>query len=845
MKVKLFYSYSHQDKSYRDKLETHLSTLKYNNLIDEWHDKKILAGEDWDDEIESNMNNADIILLLFSPDFIASPSCKKEIQKALGLKAQKGTIFIPIILRVCAWQEVGGMSGIQALPESIKPVAKWDDEDAAWQSVYTGIKEQVEKIRGEIMPILKDDFKTELLKNPIMDSTLDKLFIYPDILEVDKFEQKLERNEINSEKLSDIVNFKYKYILIEGEEQSGKTSLCRMLYLHYIDTDFYPILVNGKDIRGKADIKNIVNHLYNKQYDSTNKYWSVDKTKRILIIDDINERTANNYNYTNFLQTIKNYFEYTIIFIDELSNLSDKSTKHDYFYPFSDYVIKSLGHKKRDELIKKCIANDENTNFSLDNAEQIARLDKDTKHINTIIGSNIVPSYPVFIVSTFNIIETVTPQDMQETSYGHCYHAMITTQLYRAGIKPSDMDEYFNLLTELSYFMFNKDKKNISQDELNQFLKEYKQKYLFNDNIINHLTNANILIKRNGVYSFQYIYIYYYFVAKYISENIDDADIKQKVENLLSSIHKKDSSNIIIFITHHTKNSELLDDILLNAMFTFENFSEATLAKEELKFISDAIGKLQQLTLPPDNHNVEQSRNETLQERDQIQSDINESETDDTEDLLLIEIRKSAKNMEIIGQIMKNQSGTFQKDRLKELFVEGQNVGLRLLKSFIELMNDNTDDLEDFIKSKLIQVEKEKGKELSKEKAKKISQQLVTGLSYGAIFGWLHKIVDSLGYDKLIKIADDVNNKTDTVASKLINFSIHAWYKKELNINKIKQLYNEFENDNNYTATYILKDIVIQHIYAHKIDYQEKQKIDSLLGFSVKKQISAQKKINK
>lgn len=846
MKVKLFYSYSHKDKSYRDKLETHLSTLKDNNLIDEWHDKEILAGEDWGDEIESNMNSADIILLLFSPDFIKSQSCKNEVNKALELKKQKGTIFIPIILRECSWKDIGDIAHILVLPEDGMAVSKWDDKDGAWNSVYEGIKKQVEKIRREIMPRLKDDFKTELLKNPIMDSTLDKLFIYPDILEVDKSEQKLERNEIDSEKLSDIVNFEHKYILIEGEEQSGKTSLCRTLYLHYIDTGFHPILINGKDIIGKADIKSIVNKLYGKQYDSTKEYWLLDKTKRILIVDDINERNADNDNYANFLQSIKDNFEYAIIFIDELFNLSEKSTEHDYFYPFNDYTIKSLGHKKRDELIKKCISNDENTEFSLDNTGQVARLDKDTGHINTIISSNIFPSYPVFIVSTFNIIETVAQQDMRETSYGHCYHAMITTQLYRANVKPNHMDEYFNFLTELSYFMFNKDKKNISQDELNQFRAEHIENYIFDANIINNITNTNILIKRNGVYSFQYIYIYYYFVAKYISEHIDDADIKQKVENLLSSIYKKDSSNIIIFITHHTKNSKLLDDILLNAMVTFENFSEATLAKEELRFISDAIGKLQQPTLPPDNHNVEQSRNETLQERDQIQPDIDksDSEADDTEDLLLIEIRKSAKNMEIIGQIMKNQYGTFTRDRLKELFEEGQNVGLRLLKSFIKLM-DYADDFENFIKSRLIQVEKEKGRELSRENAKKISQQLVTGFSYSVIFGWLHKIVDSLGYNKLIEIADDVNNKTDTVASKLINFSIHAWYKKELNINKIKQLYNEFKNDKNYIAVHILKDIVIQHIYMHKIDYQKKQKIDSLLGLSLQKQISVQQKINK
>jgi hypothetical protein len=845
MKIKLFYSYSHEDETDRDELEKHLTTLKDNGLIDEWHDRKINAGDKWEEKISEEMDKANIILLLFSTNFIASTFCQKEVEKTLTLGEEKGTTFIPIILKTCAWKEVKGMSVIQALPRDAQPVNSWDDKDEAWLSVYEGIKEQVEEISQKITPVLKIEFKDGLLKNPITDCTLDKLFVYPDILELNKSEQKLESNEIDSEKLTEITSFKHKYILIEGKEQSGKTSLCNMLYLHYVNTDFYPILVNGKSITGKADIRNIVNEAYQKQYQSTQKYWRLDKPKIILIIDNINERTANNSNYANFIQSIQNDFEYAIILIDESSNLFDKSTEHNYFHSFNDYVIKSLGHKKRDELIRKCIANDENTEFSLDNTEHTAKLDKDTKHINTIIGTNIVPSYPVFIVSVFNIVESVTPQDMHETSYGHCYHAMITTQLYRTNIKPSDMDQYFNLLTELAYFMFNKNKKYISKDELEQFSTAYQEKYYFDKNTINNLIKSNSLIERNEKYSFQYIYIYYYFVAKYIADHINDKDVKEQINQLLTNIHKKDNSNIVVFITHHTRNNALLDDILLNTMSTFENFSEATLEKAEVKFIDDAINSLRKLQIPPQKHNVETTRDEILEERDESQPTTNQKEEDleNSEDDLLIEIRKSAKNMEIIGQIMKNQYGTFEKDKLRKLFEEGQNAGLRLLKSFMDLMNENPRDFEDYIHERILQKVKEESLELSQDKIRLLSQQFATGLSYDIIFGWLYKIVDSLGYDKLIGIADDVNNKTGTIASKLINFSIHAWHKKDLDSRLLTQLYEEFKREKNYTAVYVLRDIVSRHIYMHKIGYRKKQKIDNLLKFSVKKQVSIQSKI--
>lgn len=845
MKIKLFYSYSHKDETDRDELEKHLTILKNNGLIDDWHDRKIIAGAEWEEKIDNEMNDAHIIFLLFSADFIASNSCQKEVEKALDLKEKKGTIFIPIILKKCAWESVKGMPEIQALPENAEAIHLWDDKDLAWNSVYEGIKEKVEELRSEITPTLKQEFKEKLLKNPIMDCELDKLFVYPDILESNKSEQKLENNEIDSEKLINIASFKHKHILIEGEEQSGKTSLCRMLYLCYVDANLYPVLINGKDIKGKADISTIIQTAYQEQYDSTSEYWTLQKEGRILIIDDVNNRSANDKNYTNFLQSIKESFEYAIILIDELSNLSNKSTEHNYFYFFNDYSIKPLGHAKRDELIKKCIADDEDTKFSLDNTEHIAKLDKDTKHINTIIRTNIVPSYPVFIVSTFNIIESAIHHDMKETSYGHCYHAMITMQLHRANIKAEDIDKYFNFLTEFSYFIFSKNQKSASQQEMNGFIESYKEDYIFDEDIVDNLVRSNSLINKNGEYSFQYIYIYYYCVAKYIADHINEDGIKKQIDNLILNIHKKDNSNIIIFITHHTKNVDLLDSILLSAMTNFENFAEATLEKQETQFINKSITRLEKLTTTSENHNLEDERKEKLKEKDTSEptKDKIENEAENSEDLLLIEIRKSAKSIEIIGQIMRNQYGTFKKDRLGQLFQEGQNTGLRLLKSFIDLMNNTESGMDELIQQRILQISKEENQDLSPEKIKLISGQRITKFSYGVIFGWLHKIVESLGYDKLISVADKVNDETDTVASKLINFSIHAWHKKNIDTVKLKSLHDDFKKDKNYTAIYMLKDIVLRHIYMHKLKFDDKQKIDNLLGFDIKKQLFVQSKI--
>jgi hypothetical protein len=68
----VFFSYSHKDESLRNDLEVHLAMLKRQGLIETWHDRRIVAGKDFGSSIDENLDRADIVLCLLSPDFIAS-----------------------------------------------------------------------------------------------------------------------------------------------------------------------------------------------------------------------------------------------------------------------------------------------------------------------------------------------------------------------------------------------------------------------------------------------------------------------------------------------------------------------------------------------------------------------------------------------------------------------------------------------------------------------------------------------------------------------------------------------------------------------------------------------------
>src|ERR1700678_2137418 len=137
--IRLFYSYSHRDERFREELEKHLSLLKRTGIISAWHDRKIAAGEDWAGKIDENPENSQLILLLISPDFIASRYCfDVEAKRALELHETGAAVVIPIILRPVDWQEAP-FGKLRALPKDGKPVVKWKLRDAAFHDITNSI----------------------------------------------------------------------------------------------------------------------------------------------------------------------------------------------------------------------------------------------------------------------------------------------------------------------------------------------------------------------------------------------------------------------------------------------------------------------------------------------------------------------------------------------------------------------------------------------------------------------------------------------------------------------------------------------------------------------------------
>src|SRR5262245_28141894 len=127
--ISLFYSYSHKDEALRKKLEAHLSLLQAEGVISGWHDRRIAAGTEWEGTVSEQLDNARVILLLVSADFLASRYCRDvEVKRAMERQEAGTARVIPVILRPVDWHSAQ-FGKLEALPRDGKPVASWKDRD--------------------------------------------------------------------------------------------------------------------------------------------------------------------------------------------------------------------------------------------------------------------------------------------------------------------------------------------------------------------------------------------------------------------------------------------------------------------------------------------------------------------------------------------------------------------------------------------------------------------------------------------------------------------------------------------------------------------------------------------
>jgi hypothetical protein len=165
--LKVFLSYSHKDREQKALFESHFSSLERTKDITLWSDERLDAGDLWDEIIQQKLNNADLVILLVSANFISSDYIYyKEL--TVAIRENRKAVIIPVLLSNTSLTDTP-LAALQSLPAGPRFIDKWDNNADAWVNVIEGVRKTLTKMEEERKtwdPVSAREVILDLLKQP-------------------------------------------------------------------------------------------------------------------------------------------------------------------------------------------------------------------------------------------------------------------------------------------------------------------------------------------------------------------------------------------------------------------------------------------------------------------------------------------------------------------------------------------------------------------------------------------------------------------------------------------------------------------------------------------------------
>ncbi|MFY0676784.1 MAG: metallophosphoesterase [Neptuniibacter sp.] len=663
---------------------------------------------------------------------------------------------------------------------------------------------------------------------------LSDIFIYP---ELEPFSSDdVEFASVSSKTIIDAIESE-ECVLIKGEEQYGKTALLKTFNTALFDGGYAPLFIDSTRI-GKAsnnDLNKIYRRAIGAQYGqaSIDKYLSICRRKKVILLDSFDK------------SKVKDRFQHKIVsfFRDQADKVivtaNDSMEFSEVLHPeiseemshFAHFKLNHFGNNLRYKLIKKwrSIGSD----YNLSEADLIARVDHLEKLLNSVIGKNLVPKVPFFILTILQSLESTNQNtDFHNSGLGHYYHYLITESLGKAHVKKEALHEYFSFLSQLAWFIYHEGENDIDETRLRHFVDQYSAEYTRIDasDRLKRLVEARILSRRDRFYAFSYPYTYFYFLGRYLSKNLVDEEVQGIISNSCKHIYMHDHANIVMFVAHHAQDRTIIPDILANLRELF-NEHDAITFDGDTDSLNQFVGDTAQLIYR--NSNPDDVREEHTRLKDELEKqedpDVKQKECESELDLMS-KLNKLMKTMEILGQLLKSYYGSIRMSDKQEMVAEVFNAPMRALKDFYCFIEKDSEALIGEIEGHI----KSKNGSLSKEKTRSIAERLSYEIIGAITAGMVIKPASAVASTELREVIDNVVQDNPTTAFKLIKIASELELPQAINFSAIKKLGAEVEGD--MFSRRILQSLALKHLYLFKVEERDKQSLCEILDISIDRQ---------
>lgn len=136
----VYVAYSHADQKFFEQLQEHITAHRRAGLFDGFDHWKVSAVDRPTGTISESLEKADVMLLLISATFLASPyTFGAELARALEMHESGQIALLPVVVRPCDW-DIAPFGGLRALPEGGGAVVSWNHAEEAWASVARSLR---------------------------------------------------------------------------------------------------------------------------------------------------------------------------------------------------------------------------------------------------------------------------------------------------------------------------------------------------------------------------------------------------------------------------------------------------------------------------------------------------------------------------------------------------------------------------------------------------------------------------------------------------------------------------------------------------------------------------------
>ena len=623
--------------------------------------------------------------------------------------------------------------------------------------------------------------------------------------------------------------------ILAGDECSGKSSLGKFLFRKAIEKGLVPVLLQGSCLRGPLRRRDLLAQEFLRQYaGETIETWiQLQESRRVVIVDDFH--TLDRRRRHDLFEHLECSGSRTLIIASSIVGFVDLIQKRDTGSVPVCYRILPLKRSQREVLIKKWQLADGRL---AETSEEVRWRDRALKIFDTILGRSFLPPFPFYVLSVVQCIDnpSLTPR---ESAQGYFYEMFIRSHLSR-GLDTGQFDIILTYLSEVAWRMFSSGRDWMLFTDWQSMHIDYLEKYDISrqfENMREFLTSRNTLREAGDEVSFRYPYMYYYFVALYMRDRLDDETIRTSIKDLCSDLSASRNADVILFLAHLSRDSFVIDSVLSAAVSCYQDIQETRLGAD-VDFIREMGLTFDKLTIKEPDPSI--SRVERLKLSDEHDDELlpcrpeyeaeAEEEEDDAEgdeiSALFAELHRALHAIDILGQILKNFPGSLIAERKMEVAGAAYSIGMRLLGFLLATVRDNRQD----ISTAFAAVIANRHPGWSSEQVSKLASRTMASLSALSTYGMIKRLARAIGSLDLMKTYDRMVNADGTNdALKLLRVTLDLDYQRGIfPQRKVQELARDFAN--NPLAQWALRDAVIDHFYMFPVKREVRQSVCAVLN---------------